>query len=96
MLKIGALWQKKDRRGSTMFSGEMECPHCKKKTRIFGFINKYKTEENKQPKFNLFMPDDIPQESQKPQESEDEPYIPERNTPKVEQSVEEDDTDLLF
>jgi hypothetical protein len=92
MIKIGALWQKKDKRGSTMFSGEMECPHCKKKTRVFGFINKYKTAENKQPNFNLFMPDDMPQESQ---QSQDEPYMPEKDEPKVEQSVEEDNEEEM-
>jgi hypothetical protein len=74
MDKIGALWQKKDKRGSTMFSGEVECPHCSKKTRILGFINKYKTEENKQPNFNLFRPDSIPQQPPEPEiEQSDEP-----------------------
>jgi len=75
MDKIGALWQKKDKRGSTMFSGEVECPHCKKKTRLFGFINKYKKPENKQPNFNLFMPDDVPQEP--PREPEVQQAVPE-------------------
>ena len=75
MDKIGALWQKKDRRGSTMFSGEVECPHCKNKTRLFGFINKYKKPENRQPNFNLFMPDGEPQEP--PQEPEVKQAAPE-------------------
>jgi len=81
MVKIGALWQKKDKRGSTMFSGEVECPHCKKKTRLFGFVNKYKKEENRQPNSNLFIPED------EPQESKDEPYIPETKNPKDEEEM---------
>ena len=72
MVKIGALWQKQDKNGNIMFSGEYECPHCQKKSRILGFFNKYKKPENRQPNFNLFAPDEQPQE-----EAKDEPYIPE-------------------
>ena len=89
MVKIGALWKKQDRNDNPMFSGEFECPHCKEKSRILGFLNKYKKPENRQPDWNLFVPEDKPKSQE--QVEKDEPYMPEEG-----KSNDEDERAMPF
>jgi len=48
MIKIGALWKGKDKKGKTMLSGQFG------NGRIFILENNYKEKEN-QPDFNIFV-----------------------------------------